>query len=60
MFGGKGYYKGSTILISGTAGSGKTSLAAHFADSCCRRGEKVLYVALKNQRPDYKNMNSIG
>lgn len=61
MFGGNGYYRGSTILVSGTAGSGKTSLAAHFADSSCRRGEKVLYVALEESKDQIKrNMKSIG
>src|SRR4029078_10685304 len=42
MFGGKGYYRGSTILVSGAAGTGKTSLAAHFLDAACRRGERCL------------------
>src|SRR5438132_5972403 len=40
MLGGKGYYRGSTVLVSGTAGTGKTSLAAHFIDAACRRGER--------------------
>src|SRR5438105_2987726 len=39
MLGAKGYYRGSSILVSGTAGSGKTSLAGFFADAACRRGE---------------------
>ena len=39
---GEGYYRGSTILVSGTAGTGKTSLAAHFLDAACRRGERCL------------------
>ena len=43
MLGGKGYYRGSTVLVSGTAGTGKTSLAAQFADAACRRGERCLY-----------------
>src|SRR6201985_2402911 len=43
MLGGQGFFRGSTVLVSGTAGTGKTSLAAHFADSACRRGEHVLY-----------------
>ena len=42
MLSGKGYYRGSTILVSGTAGTGKTSLAAHFLDAACRRGERCL------------------
>ena len=43
MLAGRGYYRGSTVLVSGTAGTGKTSLAAHFADAACRRGERCLY-----------------
>jgi circadian clock protein KaiC len=61
MLGGKGYYRGSTVLISGTAGSGKSSVAAHFADTACRRGERVLYFAFE-EAPDQikRNMRSIG
>ncbi len=43
MLEGKGYYRGSTVLVSGTAGVGKTSVAAHFAEAACKRGERVLY-----------------
>ena len=46
MFGGKGYYRGSSILVSGTAGTGKTSLAAHFVDAACARGEKCVFFLL--------------
>ena len=42
MMGGKGYYRGSSVLVSGTAGSGKTSLAAHFAHAATARGERCL------------------
>src|SRR4029077_1548093 len=42
MLSGQGYYRGSTILVSGAAGTGKTSLAAHFLDAACRRGERCL------------------
>src|SRR5277367_5895340 len=42
MFGGKGYFRGSSILVSGTAGTGKTSLTAHFVDAACGRGEKCV------------------
>jgi len=61
MLGGRGYYRGSSVLISGTAGTGKTSLAAHFADATCRRGERVLYFAFE-ESPDQimRNMRSIG
>ena len=61
MLGGKGYYRGSSVLVSGTAGTGKTSLAAHFADAACRRGERCLYFAFEeSQRQIVRNMRSIG
>jgi circadian clock protein KaiC len=61
MLGGQGYYRGSSVLISGTAGSGKTSLAAFFADAACRRGERCLYLALEeSQNQIIRNMRSIG
>jgi len=61
MLGGKGYYQGSSILISGTAGSGKTSLSAIFADAACRRGEKVLYIGFEESVNQVaRNMASIG
>ncbi len=47
MLAGGGFYRGSSILVSGTAGTGKTTLAAHFADAACRRGERVLYFAFE-------------
>ncbi len=61
MLGGKGYYRGSSVLVSGTAGTGKSSLAAHFADAACRRGERVLYFSFE-ESPDQirRNMASIG
>ena len=43
MLGGQGFYRGSTVLVSGTAGTGKTTLAAHFVDAACRRGERCLH-----------------
>lgn len=61
MFGGKGYYRGSSVLISGTAGTGKSSLAAAFADSVCRRGEKCLYFSFEESPQQIvRNMASIG
>src|SRR5262245_10397244 len=61
MLGGKGYYRGSTVLISGTAGSGKSSLAAHFVDSACARGERCLFVAFEESPQQLcRNMRSIG
>lgn len=60
MLGG-GYYRGSSILVSGTAGSGKTSLASHFADATCRRGERCLYFAFEESRSQaVRNARSIG
>jgi circadian clock protein KaiC len=61
MFEGKGFYRGSTILVSGTAGTGKTSLAATFADAACRRGERCLYFAFEESPSQIvRNMGSIG
>ena len=61
MLGGKGYYRGSSILVSGTAGVGKSSMAATFADAACRRGERVVYFAFEEARDQViRNMRSIG
>jgi circadian clock protein KaiC len=61
MLEGKGYYKGSTILVSGTAGIGKTSTAAHFAEAACKRGERVLYFCFEESPNQLmRNMLSIG
>ena len=45
MLGGLGYYRGSSILVTGAAGTGKTSMASAFVDSACRRGERCVYFA---------------
>jgi circadian clock protein KaiC len=61
MLGGEGFYRGSTILISGTAGTGKTSMAAHFVDAACRRGERCLYFSFEESPGQMvRNMRSIG
>ena len=61
MLSGKGYFRGSTILVSGTAGTGKTSLAAQFVDAACKRGERVLYFAFEESPSQFmRNMSSIG
>lgn len=61
MLGDKGYYRGSSILVSGTAGTGKTSLAAHFVDAASRRGERSLYFAFEESPKQInRNMSSIG
>jgi len=61
MLSGKGFYRGSTILVSGTAGTGKTSLAAHFLDAACRRGERCLcFLFEESPQQLLRNMRSIG
>ena len=61
MLGGKGYYRGSSVLVSGTAGTGKTSLAAHFAHETAKNGERVLYLAFEESPKQLqRNMRSIG
>jgi circadian clock protein KaiC len=61
MLGGGGFYRGSSILVSGTAGTGKTSLAGHIADATCARGERCLYFAFEESQDQYvRNMRSIG
>lgn len=61
MLSGEGYYRGSTILLSGTAGTGKTSLAAHFVDAACGRGERCLYFLFEESPAQLmRNMRSIG
>lgn len=61
MLEGKGYYRGSTVLVSGTAGVGKTSIAAHFAEAACKRGERVLYFSFEESPSQLmRNMLSIG
>ncbi len=61
MLGGKGYYKGSTILVSGTAGTGKTTFAALLARAACERGERCLYFCFE-ESPDQlvRNTRSVG
>jgi circadian clock protein KaiC len=61
MLEGKGFFRGSSILISGTAGTGKTSLAAFFANESCRRKERCIYFAFEESpRQIMRNMSSIG
>ena len=61
MFGLGGYYRGSSVLISGLAGTGKSTFSAWFADAACRRGERCLYFAFE-ESPDQivRNMRSAG
>jgi circadian clock protein KaiC len=61
MMQGKGYYRGSTVLISGTAGSGKTTMGSHFADACCRRGERCLYIGFEESTDQlFRNAATVG
>ena len=61
LFAGGGYTKGSTVLISGTAGTGKTSLAAAFAEESCKRGERCLYLSYEESPGQLiQNMRSVG
>jgi circadian clock protein KaiC len=61
MLGGEGFYRGTTILVSGTAGTGKTSLSASFVDAACRRGERCLYFSFEESQGQLiRNMRSIG
>jgi circadian clock protein KaiC len=61
MLGARGYYRASTVLVSGTAGSGKSSLAASFVRAACLRGERCLYFAFEESPLQImRNMRSIG
>lgn len=61
MLDNKGFYKGSSILVSGTAGTGKSSLSVHFAEAAAKRGEKILYFSLEESPAQIvRNMKSIG
>jgi circadian clock protein KaiC len=61
MLSGEGFFRGSTILVSGTAGTGKTSLAAHFVGAACERGERCLYFSFEESPAQLiRNMHSIG
>jgi circadian clock protein KaiC len=61
MFGGKGFFRGSSILVSGTAGTGKSSIASTFIEAACSRGERALYFAFEESKDQIcRNMRSIG
>ena len=61
MLGGRGVLRGSSILVSGTAGTGKSTIAAQFCDSACRRGERALYFAFEESEAQIvRNMASVG
>jgi len=61
MLGAKGFYRGSSILVSGQAGTGKTSISATFVDAACRRNEKCLFFIFEESESQLiRNMKSIG
>jgi circadian clock protein KaiC len=61
MLQGKGFFRGSSILLSGTVGTGKSSVAANFVDAACRRGEKAIYFAFEeSEKQIIRNVRSIG
>jgi circadian clock protein KaiC len=61
MLGNKGFFRGSSILVSGTAGTGKSSIASQFANAGCASGEKVLYFSFEESPSQIiRNMSSIG
>lgn len=61
MLSGKGYFRGSTVLVSGTAGTGKTSIAARFVEAACKREERVLFFTFEESPSQLvRNMRSIG
>ena len=61
MLDGKGFFKGSSVLVSGTAGTGKTSIAAYFANETCKQGKKCIYFAFEESPNQIiRNMHSIG
>jgi circadian clock protein KaiC len=61
MLGGAGPYRGSSVLVSGTAGTGKSTLAAQFCDAACKRGERAIYFAFEESQDQViRNMSSVG
>ena len=61
MLGDKGFFRGSSVLVSGTAGTGKSSIAAKFASAACDRGERCLYFAFEESPSQIiRNMRSVG
>jgi circadian clock protein KaiC len=61
MLDGKGYFRGTSVLITGMAGTGKSTIAAHFAVETCQRGERCLYIAFEEAPQQIlRNMRSVG
>lgn len=60
MLGGKGFFRGSSILLTGTPGTGKTIVAANFASAACLRGERTLFFSFEESPNQIvRNMESI-
>lgn len=60
MLGGKGFFKGSSVLVSGTAGTGKTSIAAYFANETCIKKQRCMFFAFEESPQQIiRNMKSI-
>ena len=61
MLGGKGVYRGTSVLVSGSPGTGKSSVGAAFANAACARGERALLFAYEESESQLlRNMRSIG
>ncbi|HKY43091.1 MAG TPA: circadian clock protein KaiC [Pyrinomonadaceae bacterium] len=61
MLGGRGFYRGSSILVSGTAGTGKSTIGAHFVEAACKRGERAIFFAFEESHDQIvRNMRSVG
>ena len=61
LMGGRGFYRGSVVLVSGTAGTGKTTLAAHFLEAACRRGERAMMFSFEESPQTLvRDMRSVG
>jgi circadian clock protein KaiC len=61
LLGGRGFHRGSVVLVTGTAGTGKTTLAAHFVEAACRRGERALYFSFEESPQTLvRDLRSVG
>jgi circadian clock protein KaiC len=61
MLGGQGFFRGSSVLVSGSPGTGKSSVAARFIETACQRGERALFFAYEESNAQIvRNMRSVG
>src|SRR5665647_1061958 len=61
MLGGQGVFRGCAVLVNGTSGTGKTTIAASFVDAACREGEKALFFSFEESESEiFRNMDSVG